>query len=54
MALSGDQRLIVDYVIDGNTHAINGYFVSLPEPSTLVLVVMGVFGLLAYAWRKRK
>jgi hypothetical protein len=27
---------------------------SVPEPSTLALVGTGVFGLLAYAWRKRK
>ena len=26
----------------------------VPEPSTLVLVVSGLIGLLAYAWRKRK
>jgi hypothetical protein len=26
----------------------------IPEPSTLVLTSVGVFGLLAYAWRKRK
>lgn len=27
---------------------------TVPEPGTLVLVATGVFGLLAYAWRKRK
>ncbi len=27
---------------------------SIPEPSTLALLSMGVFGLLAYAWRKNK
>jgi hypothetical protein len=27
---------------------------SVPEPSSLVLVSAGVFGLLAYAWRKRR
>jgi hypothetical protein len=26
----------------------------VPEPSTISLVVIGLFGLLAYAWRKRK
>jgi hypothetical protein len=30
------------------------YTSATPEPSTLVLVVTGVLGLLAYAWRKRK
>lgn len=29
-------------------------YASVPEPSTVVLMVMGLFGLLAYAWRKRK
>ena len=28
--------------------------VPTPEPSTIVLVAAGLFGLLAYAWRKRK
>ena len=28
--------------------------VATPEPSTIVLVATGLFGLLAYAWRKRK
>jgi hypothetical protein len=28
--------------------------VIIPEPSTLVLLASGLFGLLAYAWRKRK
>ncbi len=27
---------------------------TVPEPSTLVLLTMGLFGLAAYAWRKRK
>ena len=27
---------------------------AVPEPSTLVLVFVSIFGLLAYAWRKRK
>ena len=27
---------------------------SIPEPSTLALLVTGLIGLLAYAWRKRK
>jgi len=29
-------------------------FSAIPEPSAIVLLVTGVFGLLAYAWRKRK
>jgi len=27
---------------------------AIPEPSTLVMATMGLFGLVAYAWRKRK
>jgi len=26
----------------------------VPEPSTIALLASGLFGLLAYAWRKRK
>ena len=26
----------------------------MPEPSTLLLTATGLFGLLAYAWRKRR
>jgi hypothetical protein len=29
-------------------------FVPVPEPSTIALLASGLFGLLAYAWRKRK
>jgi hypothetical protein len=29
-------------------------FTPAPEPSTLMLSVMGLVGLVAYAWRKRK
>ena len=41
VALSGDQRFIVDYVIDGNTRAIKGWFVSVPEPSAFALLWIG-------------
>ena len=30
------------------------YAISTPEPSTLVLLLVGTLGLLAYAWRKRR
>ena len=29
-------------------------YTSVPEPSALVLLALGVVGLLAYAWRRRK
>lgn len=32
----------------------SGAYAPVPEPTTLVLLVTGVIGLLAYAWRKRK
>ena len=40
----------------GDINALLNFSVTLgpvPEPSTLVLVFMGLLGLLAYAWRKR-
>jgi hypothetical protein len=36
-----------------NTEGV-AYGVAVPEPSTLALLVGGLFGLLAYAWRRRK
>ena len=39
----------------GSTFGIdNVRFSAVPEPSTFVLLGTGLFGLLAYAWRKRK
>ena len=43
-------------VYEGNTtsYADNFSVTSVPEPGTCTLLAMGIFGLLAYAWRKRK
>ena len=38
----------------GNVGLAGIQIVQVPEPSTVVLLGMGVLGLLAYAWRKRK
>lgn len=40
----------------GNNIAFNGLQIApaVPEPGTLIVLVTGLFGLLAYAWRKRK
>ena len=47
-----------DIVGQGAINSVgNGYLltpVPVPEPSTLVLTVGGLMGLLAYAWRKRR
>ncbi len=37
-----------------NTYFGNCSFTTVPEPLTIVLLGCGLFGLLAYAWRKRK
>lgn len=37
-----------------NTTGINVTISTIPEPSTLVLSVLGIIGLLAYAWRRQK
>ena len=42
---------------DGNNLVLStggAGFTVIPEPSSFVLLVMGMFGLVAYAWRKRK
>jgi hypothetical protein len=53
----------IDFVVDGSTSgttksialAAEISFTAVPEPSTItLLVVSGLVGLLAYAWRKRK
>ena len=38
----------------GNTSALREVQAFIPEPSSFVLLVCGLVGLLAYAWRKRK
>ena len=33
---------------------ISGSYTAIPEPNMLIMLVTGLIGLLAYAWRKRK
>lgn len=47
-----DKALNTQEWIAVNSYLTEKYFV--PEPSTLVLLVSGLMGLLAYAWRKQK
>jgi hypothetical protein len=44
VALSGDRLYVVDYVIDGGAGSIYGYSVSLPEPSSLMLLGICAMG----------
>lgn len=43
---------------DGSSYVFNAStdlsYMAAPEPSTIALLVTGLLGLLAYAWRKRK
>ena len=43
----------VDTGYAGGIDSINLTTSSVPEPSAIVLLAIGVIGLLAYAWRKR-
>ena len=53
VALDGNQRYVVDYVIDGSGHTINGYVVTLPEPSAFVLLGIAAIGLLGHVLRAK-
>jgi hypothetical protein len=52
---SGD---VAGFGTDGSGHTNQAFVImhaiATPEPSTLFLATMGLVGLLAYAWRKRK
>lgn len=53
--VQGDTFKVACYNATGGVPATTGIaFESVPEPSTTVLLLSGLFGLLAYAWRKQK
>lgn len=45
---------IDEFRVSGKARGAGDMIFGVPEPSSFVLVAMGLFGLLAYAWRKRK
>lgn len=47
-----DNRAVEGFEVIGRVSLV--YNNAVPEPSALVLLGLGLFGLLAYAWRKRK
>lgn len=51
----GDENNFISVTANG-TSLVDNFSISapVPEPSTLALLGMGLIGLLAYAWRKRK
>lgn len=52
--LSTSSRLFAS-VFEGNTtSSIDNFSVSVPEPAACLMSITGLFGLLAYAWRRRK
>jgi len=59
---NGDIAEIIVYnsVLNANQIGqVNGYLgekygIAVPEPSSLILLTVGLFGLIAYAWRKRR
>ena len=51
-ALAG-QTVALRFVMDDAT-VYGFHFDAAPEPSTIVLLLTGLIGLLVYAWRKRK
>jgi hypothetical protein len=55
-ALTTDPREVngFNYLPQGATVSTAFTIAPVPEPSTIALLASGLFGLLAYAWRKRK
>ena len=56
VTVGGDQTLsIVGSVVSGGASNLTGFQLSqIPEPSTLILGLLGAVSLVAYAWRKRR
>lgn len=52
--ISGTVTSPTDFYFIFNGVQITGDFAEAPEPSTCALLMVGLTGLLAYAWRKRK
>ncbi|MBU4273351.1 MAG: PEP-CTERM sorting domain-containing protein [Planctomycetes bacterium] len=60
LAPDGSNQIVISAIATGTPGVLdiitfNGLqLVAVPEPSTVVLLVTGLIGLLCYAWRKRR
>ena len=49
-----DEYAVYNRALSGSDIANHASLAGVPEPTSCVLLITGLLGLLAYAWRKRK